>query len=160
MDDQALLESLLEQERRLQFHKFDNETAITLGLALVERGRADSLPITIDITRARQQLFHVALAGTAADNDEWLRRKTNLVYRYGHSSFYIGTQWKISGVPFEKQFEGLSIADYAAHGGCFPVILKGTGMIGTMTVSGLPQAEDHRVVVETIERFLAKAGKV
>jgi uncharacterized protein (UPF0303 family) len=159
MTDEALLETLLDQERRLQFDRFGNEDAIALGLALVERGRAEKLPITVDITRARQQLFHAALPGTSADNDEWVRRKTNLVYRLGHSSFFLGTQWRISGLPFEKKFEGLDLADYAAHGGCFPVILRGTGMIGTATVSGLPQAEDHRLVIETIERFLAKVGK-
>jgi len=159
MTDQEQLDALLDQERRLQFDRFDNDTAIALGLALLERARSDKLGIAIDITRARQQLFHAALPGTAADNDEWIRRKTNLVYRIGHSSFYLGMQWKISGVPFEKKFEGLSINDYAAHGGCFPVIVKGTGMVGTVTVSGLPQAEDHRFVVETVERFLAKVGK-
>jgi len=159
MTDQELLESLLDQERRLQFDRFGNEDAIAIGMMLIERGRAEKLPIAVDVTRARQQLFHAALAGTVADNDEWIRRKTNLVYRLGHSSFYVGTQWRISGLPFEKKFEGLGLEDYAAHGGCFPVILRGTGLIGTITVSGLPQAEDHRVAVETIEKFLAKAGK-
>src|SRR5579871_5365391 len=156
MNDQELLETLLEQERQLQFDKFDNETALAIGMALVERGQAEKLAMAVDVTRARQQLFHAALPGTTADNDEWIRRKTNLVYRVGHSSFYLGTQWRMSGVPFEKKFEGMPIQDYAAHGGCFPVILRGTGMIGTVTVSGLPQAEDHRMVVETIEAYLAK----
>ena len=156
MTDQELLESLLEQERRLQFDRFANDDAIALGIALLERGRADKLAITVDVTRTRQQIFHAALAGTAADNDEWVRRKTNLVYRTGHSSFHASTQWKISGQPFERKFEALDVRDYAAHGGCFPIILKGSGMIGTATVSGLPQAEDHRIVIETIERFLAR----
>jgi uncharacterized protein (UPF0303 family) len=159
MTDQELLESLLDQEQRLQFDRFSNDDAIEIGTALVERGRAEKLPVAVDVTRARQQLFHAALAGTVADNDEWIRRKTNLVYRLGHSSFYIGTQWRISGVPFEKKFEGLGLENYAAHGGCFPVVIRGTGFVGTITVSGLPQAEDHRLVVETIAKFLAKAGK-
>jgi uncharacterized protein (UPF0303 family) len=159
MTDQELLETLIEQERRLQFDRFDNDAALALGMALVERARADKLAIAVDITRTRQQLFHAALPGTNADNDEWIRRKTNLVYRFGHSSFYVGTQLRISGLPLEKKFEGVTSDDYAAHGGCFPVIVRGTGMVGTATVSGLPQAEDHRIVVETIERFLARTGK-
>jgi len=158
MTDQELLDTLLDQERRLQFDRFDNDTAIALGIALIERGRADKLAIAVDVTRSRQQLFHAALPGTSADNDEWIRRKTNLVYRFGHSSFYLGTQFRISGAPWEKKFEGMDIANYAAHGGCFPAIVKGTGMVGTVTVSGLPQAEDHRIVVETIERLLAGKG--
>ena len=159
MTDQELLDALLDQERRLQFDRFDNDDAIALGLALVERGRVDKLAIAIDVTRNRQQIFHAALAGTSADNDEWVRRKTNLVYRTGHCSFYSAIQWKISGLPFERKFEALDIRDYAAHGGCFPVVVKGSGMVGTVTVSGLPQAEDHRIVAETIERFLADGTK-
>ncbi|MBK7451540.1 MAG: heme-binding protein, partial [Anaerolineales bacterium] len=30
------------------------------------------------------------------------------------------------------------------------------GMVGTITVSGLPQEEDHKLVVESIRAFLAK----
>jgi uncharacterized protein (UPF0303 family) len=49
----------------------------------------------------------------------------------------------------------LDEAEYGAHGGAFPVIVRGTGPVGTVTVSGLPQAEDHRFVVEALRRFLA-----
>ena len=31
-------------------------------------------------------------------------------------------------------------------------------MVGTATVSGLPQAEDHRLVVTVIEELLAERG--
>ncbi len=31
-------------------------------------------------------------------------------------------------------------------------------MIGTVTVSGLPQAEDHAMVVEALEQFAATLG--
>ncbi len=74
-DDDALLAELLDQERRLTFPRFDNETALALGSMLVDTARARGLPVTIDERRAGQQLFHAALPGTAADNDEWVRRK-------------------------------------------------------------------------------------
>jgi uncharacterized protein (UPF0303 family) len=46
-------------------------------------------------------------------------------------------------------------AEFAAHGGAFPVRVRGVGLVGTVAVSGLPQEEDHRLVVTILERFLA-----
>jgi uncharacterized protein (UPF0303 family) len=36
------------------------------------------------------------------------------------------------------------------------MIVKGTGLIGTVTVSGLPQEEDHKLVVQAIRDYLAQ----
>ena len=151
MDDR--LKQLLQQEEELQFTGFNEDTAWTLGSMLVERARAEALPITVDITRGEQQLFHASRPGASADNDEWVKRKVRLVNRFGHSSFYIGQLLKSMGKRIEEAFL-IPENDYAPHGGCFPVIVKGTGMVGTITVSGLAQEDDHRLVVETIRSFL------
>jgi uncharacterized protein (UPF0303 family) len=37
----------------------------------------------------------------------------------------------------------------------FPILVRGTGCVGTVAVSGLPALEDHQLVVETLEVFLA-----
>ncbi|MBI9097333.1 MAG: heme-binding protein, partial [Spirochaetaceae bacterium] len=91
------LEELLEQENTLQFASFSSETAWELGQKFVEAGQKGRLPITIDIALNRHQLFHFSFPGTSADNDEWVRRKINLVNRFGHSSFYIGQTLKACG---------------------------------------------------------------
>jgi uncharacterized protein (UPF0303 family) len=49
---------------------------------------------------------------------------------------------------------GLELKDYAPHGGCFPILLAGTGCVGTVAVSGLPQREDHALVVEVLQTYL------
>jgi uncharacterized protein (UPF0303 family) len=152
MDD--MLKQLLQEEQELQFKRFNEETAWRIGSQLVEQGMKENLPVTIDITRGTQQLFHASLTGTSADNDEWVKRKVRLVYRFGHSSFYIGQLLKSKGQRIEEAYL-LSEAEYAPHGGCFPVFVKGTGVIGTITISGLPQEEDHRLVVQTIRNYLA-----
>ena len=122
---------------------------------MVEHAMRENLPVTIDITRGQHQLFHASMPGTAADNDEWVKRKVRLVNRFGHSSFYMGQMLKSKGKRIEESYL-IPESEYAAHGGCFPIIVKGTGMVGTITVSGLPQEEDHKLVVESIRAFLAK----
>ena len=151
----AILKELLQEERELQFNAFDESAAWAIGSKLMARASSKKLPITVDITRGNHQLFHVSLPGTSADNDEWIKRKVRLVYRFGHSSFYMGQMLKQMGKSIEEAFL-ISESEFAPHGGCFPVIIKGTGMVGTITVSGLPQEEDHKLVVETIRAFLAE----
>ncbi len=150
-----ILESLLQEEKELQFENFNEETAWELGKRLVERAIREELPITIDITRGAHQLFHAGRPGTSADNDEWVKRKVRLAYRFGHSSFYMGQFLKNLGKTIEEVLL-IPESEYAPHGGCFPVIVKGTGMVGTITVSGLAQEDDHRLVVETIREYLAQ----
>ena len=153
--DDAFLNELLDQERRLTFPRFDNDVAIALGTMLVAVARERGLPVTVDVARGAQQIFHVALPGTVADNDQWVIRKNAVVNRFGHSSFYMGRSSAAKGVPFHERFLVDPLA-FAPHGGAFPVIVEGTGPVGTVTVSGLPQQEDHALVVEVLTRFLAE----
>lgn len=154
-DTTALIAEIEEQEQRLVFDQFSNADAWSLGCLLVELATERSLPVTIDITRGEQQLFHAALAGTAADNDQWVARKVRTVRRFGNSSFLVGLRHRATGTPFEdRPWNDTSV--YAAHGGSFPVNIRDSGLIGTVTVSGLPQLDDHRLVVEAIERFLER----
>jgi len=153
MDD--ILEKLLGEEQELQFTKFNEDIAWQIGSQLVERSVNEGLPVTIDITRGNHQLFHASLPGTSADNDEWIKRKVRLVYRFGHSSFYMGQLLKSKDKRLEEMYL-LSESLYAPHGGCFPIIVKDTGMIGTITVSGLAQEDDHKLVVQAIRDFLTQ----
>ena len=152
-DAQDLAE-LAAQEKRLVFDEFDNATAWDLGVQLVTAAREDSLPIVVSITRGGQRLFHAALKGTSPDNDEWVERKSRVVHRFGHSSLYMGTQARVASSTFEDR-TGLDPARYAAHGGSFPIIVRRVGVVGSVTVSGLPQLDDHRFVVEQLMLFLA-----
>lgn len=151
MDD--MLKELLAQEQELQFAYFNEMTAWELGKQMVDYGVQNGLPITIDIRRGKQQLFHASLPGTSADNDAWVKRKVRLVNRFGHSSFYMGQLLKRKGKRIEESYL-ISEGEFAAHGGCFPIIIKNSGVFGTITVSGLPQEEDHNVVVLSIRAFL------
>ncbi len=149
-----LIEKLYKEEKELQFESFSSNDAWEIGTKLVEKGSATK-NITIDITRNRQQLFHYSFDNTSLDNDEWVKRKTNLVYRFTHSSYLIGQELKLNDATIEQKYL-IPETEYAPHGGCFPILLIGSGMIGTITVSGLTQAEDHKMVVNTIREYLKK----
>ena len=150
-----ILKQLLQEERELQFTKFNEDTAWQIGSLIVEHAVKEGLPVTIDITRGGHQLFHASLRGTSPDNDEWIKRKVRLVYRFGHSSFYMGQLLKSKGKRLEEAYL-LSESEFAPHGGSFPVIVKDTGVIGTITSSGLPQEDDHKLVVQAIRDYLAQ----
>jgi uncharacterized protein (UPF0303 family) len=152
-----LVARIEEQERRLVFAAFDNDDAWRLGTLLVDLARARSASVTIDIRRNGQQLFHAALPGTSADNDAWIQRKVRTVDRYGHASYLVGLRCVARGTTFE-QSSRLDPDTYAAHGGAFPIAVAGTGPVGTVTVSGLPQGDDHDLVVAALESYLGQVG--
>jgi uncharacterized protein (UPF0303 family) len=137
------------QEERLQFHRFGASSAWDLGKRLKEIGEVRKLAIVIDIQLETLPLFYLALQGTTPDNPEWVRRKRNIVRRFHRSSYAIGLMAKQQKI----NLDALDPRDYAPHGGSFPILLSGTGYVGTITVSGLPQREDHSLVVETVAGY-------
>ena len=151
----TLIATLEEHERRLRLPGFDNDDAWRLGIILVELAVARRAPVTIDIRRGRQQLFHYALPGTNADNDTWIQRKTAVVERFASSSFLIGRRAVAGGTTFEE-LHGLDRNLYAAHGGAFPINVHRVGLVGSVAVSGLPEADDHTLVVEGLRRYLSE----
>jgi len=140
------------QETELRLSGFDPEVAWRLGGAVRELAVARNHPVVIDVRRfgqPHQPLFYSALAGTTPDNARWVERKTNVVARFHRSSYAVGLSLAESGRSFSERYS-LPDADYAAHGGSFPLHVAGTGVIGSLTVSGLPQREDHNLVVEAL----------
>ena len=145
---------IAEQEKVLAFDSFDLTTAWQLGKLLQELATERGLGIAIDITLHAMPVFYAAMPGVTPDNVQWVRRKRNLVLRYFRSSYAIGLDLKSKGKTVTDN--GLSDADYAPHGGSFPITVKGTGCIGAVTVSGLPQRDDHNLAVEALALMLAK----
>jgi uncharacterized protein (UPF0303 family) len=149
------LDRLALQEQRLRFEKFDEHTAWELGAKLRALAESRKLPVVIDIRLTNRQIFHSALPGSSPDNLEWVRRKSNVVLRYLKSSYRMGRELAVKNDTLD-QHRGVSPLDYAPHGGSFPIHVEGAGIIGALTVSGLPQREDHNLVVEVLATFLAQ----
>jgi uncharacterized protein (UPF0303 family) len=148
------IEKIAEQERALRLPGFDARVAWELGTLIRKMAEERGLSVVIDVRRFSQPLFYSALEGTTPDNPEWVRRKSNVVARYHRSSYAVGLSWKLKGQTSEER--GHSIADFAAHGGSFPLHVEGAGIVGSVTVSGLSQRSDHELVVEALCALLGR----
>jgi len=151
---ETLLQQLLQEE--LQFDVFTNETALQIGLRLIEKAKEENKAVTIDIRRGDQQVFHYALPGTSADNDDWVARKIRVVNRFGHSSYYLEVELRKMGRTIADRFF-LDPAEYAPYNGAYPIIARNIGMIGTIAVSGLPGDQDHKLITDALREFLSEA---
>jgi uncharacterized protein (UPF0303 family) len=144
---------IAEQEATLVFPAFDEAIAFAIGSALRERGLRENLPIVIDIRTWERPLFYAALPGSTADNANWARRKRNVVQNFLRSTYRMVLEQDRPDRTF-KVGHGLSVNDYVLAGGGFPVTVKGAGVIGVIAVSGLPERDDHGIVVDTLARHL------
>jgi uncharacterized protein (UPF0303 family) len=114
---------------------------------------AQRAPVAIDISLVSRQLFFAALEDSVPDNADWIRRKRNVVFRFFRSSYGVTLDLERRGTDLLTRY-GLEARDYAASGGSFPIHVAGTGVIGAITVSGLPQREDHSLVVAALAEML------
>lgn len=147
--DTAKLEA---EAAKLVFPRFTEDTALRLGLTLVELAKAGRLPVVIDIRTADRTLFHAALPGSAPLNDLWARRKSNTALLFHEASLLVGTRNREKAETLARH--GLDFADYADNGGAVPIRVTGVGVVAVATVSGLPQVEDHKLVVRAIRALL------
>lgn len=144
------------QEQRLQFAAFDASTAWEVGLALRRAGEKAKAQIVVDVTLWSMPLLTFALPGAAPENHDWVRRKRNIVQMMHRSSYLVGRMLAHDKKSLHD-LGALPERDYAVHGGAFPILLNGTGCVGAVTVSGLPQREDHRMVVEALAKVAGVA---
>jgi uncharacterized protein (UPF0303 family) len=150
------LEKIALQESELVLPQLDAETAWQLGSLLRTMCVERSLAVVIDVRRFGQPLFYAAMEGTTPDNVEWVRRKSSVVARFHRSSYAVGLREKQKGqTVYENQ--GLSLSEYATHGGSFPLRVAGAGIVGSVTVSGLPMREDHELVIEALCTLLNRS---
>ncbi|AVP55076.1 heme-degrading domain-containing protein [Clostridium tetani] len=152
-DYKKMLKYLEQQEKELVFSEFTNETALNIGLIIIENAKKDNKKITINIEKNKQQIFHYAFDGTSPDNDDWITRKNRVVNRFYNSSLYIGILLKDEKKSIEEMYH-ISSFEYCPYGGAFPIIMKDVGVVGVITVSGLTEEEDHNMVVSAIREYL------
>ena len=153
VEDLALID---EQERLLRFPAFDAETAWRLGGLLRDKLVALGAAATVEIELAGQVLFACATVGATPGQADWIRRKRNVVRRFARSTYAVGRMLERDGQTMLER-HGLELKDYASHGGGFPLWVVGVGCVGSVVVSGLPQRDDHSLVVAVIAEVIGVA---
>jgi uncharacterized protein (UPF0303 family) len=148
------LDQLREQERTLVLGSLDENGAVDIGLSILGTATARDLPITIEVRLGDRVVFRAARNGTGATNDQYVAGKARLVERFGHSSLFERLRYEAEGTTFEAA-TGLTFPQYAPHGGGFPLVVEGAGRVGVVIVSGLPQVDDHALIVECLTLLLA-----
>lgn len=152
---ESMLDQLLQmdsEEQELRFKQFTNETALQVGLTIIEEAKRLGKNITVEIYRSGQRLFAHAMEGTSAENEDWIRRKNNVVQHFGQSSWHVALFARQEGTTIEER-DGLPLSDYVGAGGGFPLFIEGEGLVGTITVSGLPDQEDHDLLISSLRRY-------
>jgi uncharacterized protein (UPF0303 family) len=155
MNTNTDLHVIAQQEDLLIFDQFDADTAWVLGQHVRQTATSQGVSVAIEIRLAGQLLFHCAMPGTTADNTDWIRRKSNVCQRFQKSSYVYALKMAEEHSSLQDKY-GLDIADFTPHGGAFPLRVKGAGCIGSITVSGIPQRQDHNLVVLALSTFLKR----
>lgn len=149
-DDLAVI---AEQERLLLFASFDADAAWELGGRMRALAAASGRAVALGIWMGRLRMFSAGTPGITLDNDCWLERKRATVERFGRSSYRVGLELEKDEATLETK-QGLPMREFAVHGGGFPLQLRGTGCVGAVVLSGLPQRQDHEMVVEAMAAML------
>jgi uncharacterized protein (UPF0303 family) len=147
-------EAVLAQEARQELPSCSVDDALWIGTWLLDRAVERALAVTIEVWHGDRLVFRAARPGTDAHNDLYLAGKLRVVRHFRHSSLYERVRHLAAGTTFEAA-TSLRFPEYAPHGGGVPLSVHGTGMVGVALVSGLPQLDDHALVVEALEAIQA-----
>ena len=148
---------LLALEDELTLAVLTSKEAVEIGECVVKIAREKNLPIATRVYIGDWVVFHVSLPGSDAENDRWMGRKVRTVAAKGHSSMCLRILAEEAGIAEKDWYvqNNLAESDHAIHGGAFPLRVNGAH-VGTVVVSGVPQAEDHRLAVEALRIYLRK----
>jgi uncharacterized protein (UPF0303 family) len=131
----------------LRFTALSHEDALALGMDLASRAEERNWPLAVSVFLGDQHVFRYACPGTSAENDDWIERKRKTVYKFHEPSFLVGQRMISQGKEFHAE-TGLD-QSFAAHGGGFPLFVGDT-FVGAVVASGVPQQDDHAIVVESL----------
>jgi len=157
-NNRQLIDVLRKQEKELVFERFNSDDALKIGLRLIDKGRESQVTFAFRISLNHRQLFHFSMDGCAPDHDRWIARKENTVYHFFASSYRTTLEFDDENQRLNPRF-GLSDDAYVLAGGSFPITVKGLGVVGAITISGMRQEEDHDFIISVVREYIKKQEK-
>lgn len=146
------LEQLLQDEADCTLAAFDRDSAWSLGVRIRDLLREQDSPAAVEVVHCGVVAFYSALTGATVDQRDWIRRKREVVSRFGHSSLWV----KLSAQPGFHERYRLPATEYAAVGGGVPIHVAGVGHVGTATISGMASdVDEHRLITACIREIQA-----
>ena len=142
----------LEYLNELELPRMTNDDAVALGLCAVAVIREWDLSLAVDVVIGDDLVFRAKLKSTNADNDAWLAGKAATAMRFGEPSLLVKLRHLEAGTPFAERSD-VDHEVFKAHGGSIPLRVAGA-IVGSLTISGEPDAIDHEAAAEALSRDL------
>lgn len=136
--------------KRIELKKFSNRMALEMGLAIIELAKKRQQIIGVEIARLNQPVFLYIDDSLPVDKHHWIKRKANTAKHFEESSLSVRLELEKKNRTLE-QFFGLSEKEYVAKGGAIPLFVDGAGLIGIITVTGLPDTDDHQLIIDALK---------
>jgi uncharacterized protein (UPF0303 family) len=147
------LDTLAQEQQDLQLASFDYSFAWALGALMQAEAAARALPAAITVAHGTDVVFSLLMPGATPDNTDWAARKRAVAHRFHRPSLAMRLEAEQHGYDFNARFL-LPPTQFIASGGGVPLMLRGGTLIGTAAVSGLPDVEDHVLVVNALRKLL------
>ncbi len=149
------VEELEAQERELVLPRADLAALYALGRRMADDALAKGLPVMIQVRANGRLVFAAGLPGSDGTNNRWAERKARLTDLFGQASLLVRLRHQRDGKD-ALVAHSLPEAEFAAHGGAVPLRVAGSGVIGSVVVSGLPQVQDHEFAVAHLRAVIAE----
>lgn len=149
------LDDLAAEQEALRLDAFDYDLVWALGALMRRNASAARAPVAIEIAHGGDLVFSTLLPGATPDNSDWAARKRAVAQRFHRSSLAMRLEAEQKGYDFNRRFR-LPDHLFAASGGGVPLMLRSGTLVGTAGVSGLPDVEDHRLVVDALRELLGR----
>jgi len=136
--------------KKIELDSFSNRLGLEIGLAIVNLAKERNQNIAVQVERLNHTIFLFVDDNLPTDKHNWLRRKANVTKHFEESSLSVKNDLTNGKMTLEKTF-ALDEKEYLAKGGSIPIFVKNAGMIAIITVSGLHDEKDHKIIIEALK---------